>query len=93
MIRDCDADQVRDISKEQIKTSIFGKFQTGRVVKWNRDVYVEFFDENEIEILDYHFPKLKVSQLGSYAFIDAVDENFNFEIVEESVRKHEAQEQ
>ena len=80
---------MREISREQIKEKIFGKFKTGRVTKWNRDVYVEFFDENEIETLDYHFPKLNVALLGSTSYIDRVDENFSFEIIEEEVVKHE----
>ena len=50
---------------------------------------MEFFDENEIETLDYHFPKLNVALLGSTSYIDRVDENFSFEIIEEEVVKHE----
>ena len=80
---------MREISPEQIKEEIFRNFKTGRIAKWNRDIYIEFFDENEIETLDYHFPKLNVAQLGSTCYIDRVDENFSFEIIQDEVRKHE----
>ena len=46
VVKECDADEVRNISIEDIKKKIFGKFNIGRVAKWNRDVYIEFFDEN-----------------------------------------------
>ena len=89
MVKKCDESIIDDLGTEQIKDKIFGKFQIGRAIKWEREVYLEFLDSNEVETLETHFHGFGIKDLGEDAQIDEVDENFDFDSVSELVRRME----
>lgn len=44
VIAECSPNIVDSISEAEIRNKIFGKYKIGRIIKYKRDIYVEFLD-------------------------------------------------
>lgn len=61
VVSNCDERTLNSYSEDAIRKRILGnRYNVGRIIKYKTDLYLEFLDENELEILDQTFPGLTV---------------------------------